>query len=604
VRTLTEVRGSINALALNGRRIAWISTRARCGRQVQILTLPRRRAVYLGSESGRSCGSEFRRPIDAIALGGDGRVLWQRIAGAGNTVLALDVFTAALRAPRTERVIALEFAYDEGDPDYVEPVPLPAAADADAVLFYAVCETEYCIHRLRGGAILRLVGSRWKRLSKVTTNPVGLALSGRRYAVATKNALCCNDAPTWSRDGTRLAWIYRGSLRTIRADGTDDRQLATRSALPSWAPDGTQLVFERQEARERRAVYRIDAAGGGLRRLAAGSAPVWSPDGKKIAFLRGRDVFTVDPGGRGEKKLTTVARATAGPLSWSPDSTRIAVSRGGSVYSIRADGSGETRLATGTEPAWSPNGAKIAYAANGIGVVNADGTGAVRLTRETDGMPAWSPDSARIAFIREPTTGGGLWLTNADGGRERRLSRSAEFVSPQWAPNGSSIAVGDYHVDGDLPDDAGIHLVSAGGGKPSRVAPALHTSVEIREAVTGRLSKRLSIDGHARSIALESGYFALLVDHRPGVRVELFDLSGRRRAAAAVPTSVRSVSAGGRSVVFAAGRAIRRVDARTGAVSTLATARGRLVGPVIENRRVVWAENLGRITRLRAVTVP
>lgn len=436
------------------------------------------------------------------------------------------------------------------------------------------------------------------------TNPVGIALSGRRYAVATKTALCCNDAPAWSRDGTRLAWIYRENLWTIRADGTGDRLLATRAALPSWAPDGTRLVFEREEARDRRAVYRIDSAGGGLRRLAAGAAPVWSPDGTKIAFVRGRDVFTVDPGGGGEKKLTTTARATVGPLSWSPDSTRIAVSRGGAVYSIRADGTGETRLATGAEPAWSPNGAKITYSANGIGLVNADGTGAARLTRGTDGMPAWSPDSARIAFIRNPTTGGQLWVTSVDGGRERRLLRSFEFVSPQWVPNGSSITVADYHEEGDLPDDAGIHLVSAGGGKPSRIAPALHTSVENRDAVTGRLIKRLTIDGHARSIALDSGYFAVLVDHRPGVRVELFDPSGRLRRSAAVPSSIRSISAAGRSVVFAAGRAIRRVDAGTGAVSTLATARGRLVGPVIENRRVVWAENLGRIARLRAVTVP
>jgi hypothetical protein len=229
------VRGSIDALALNGRRIAWIRTRARCGRQVQILTLPRRRAVYVGSKRGRSCGAPDRPPINALALGGDGRVLWQRIANAGNTVLALDVFTAALRAPRTDRTIALEFAHQQSDPDYVEPVPLPTAADADAVLFYAVCETEYCNHRLHGGAILRLAGSRWKRLSTLATTPVGLAVSGRRYAVATKTALCCNDAPAWSHDGTRLAWIHRGNLWTIRADGTGERVFALEDSWPDDA---------------------------------------------------------------------------------------------------------------------------------------------------------------------------------------------------------------------------------------------------------------------------------------------------------------------------------------------------------------------------------
>jgi len=597
--TLIEVRAPVDALAANGRRIAWINTHARCGRQLQILTLPSRRPVYVGSVSGSSCR---RANIGAIALAADGRVLWQRLVAGGLTVLDVEVDTAALRAPQTDVVGTVEFLYSQPDPDFVESWPLPTASDGKAIVFYASC-VGYCGRGFKGNAVYRLAGRRARRLASVSTNPVGIALSGRRYAVATKSALCCNDAPASSRDGTRLAWIYRGNLWTIRADGTGDRLLATGAALPSWAPDGTRLVFEREEARDRRAVYRIDSAGGGMRRLAAGAAPVWSPDGTKIAFVRGRDVYTIDPDGQAEKKLTTTARATVGPLSWSPDSTRLAVSRGGSVYSFRPDGSGETLLATGAEPAWSPNGAKIAFSANGIGVVNADETGAVRLTRGTDGMPAWSPDSARIAFIRNPTIGGALWVTSVDGGRERRLVRSSGFASPQWVPNGSSITVADDHENGS-PNDAGIHLVSAGGGKPSRIAPVLHTSVEIRDAVTGRPIKRLTIDGHARSIALGPGYLALLVDHRPGVRVEVLDPNGRLRTSAAVPTSIRNLAAAGRSVVFAAGRTIRRVDARTGTVSTLATARGRLVGPVIEDGRVVWAENLGRTARLRAVTVP
>jgi WD40-like Beta Propeller Repeat len=600
VRTLAEVPGRADALAASGSRIAWINTRARCGRQVQILTLPRRRPVYVGSASGRSCR---RANIGAIAVAAGGRVLWQRLVGGGLTVLDVEVDTAALRAPRTDVVGTVEFLYSQADPDYVEPWPLLTASDGNSIVFYASCVGS-CGRGFKGNAVYRLAERRARRLASVSTNPVGIALAGRRYAVANKSALCCNDAPAWSRDGTRLAWIYRENLWTIGADGMGDRLLATRAALPSWAPEGTRLVFEREEARDRRAVYRIDFAGGGLRRLAAGAAPVWSPDGTKIAFVRGRDVYTIDPDGQAEQKLTATARATVGPLSWSPDSTRIAVSRGGAVYSIRADGAGEARLATGAQPAWSPDGAKIAYTADGIRVASADGTGAVRLTRGTDGMPAWSPDSARIAFIRNPTTGGQLWVTSLDGGRERRLAGSSQLASPQWVPNGSSITVADYHGDGAFPDDAGIHVVPAGGGKPARIAPALHTSVEIRDAVTGRLIKRLTIDGHARSIALDPGYLAALVDHHPGVRVELFDPNGRLRKSAAVPSSIRSISASGRSVVFAAGRAIRRVDAGTGAVSTLATARGRLVGPVIENRRVVWGENLGRSARIRAVTVP
>jgi hypothetical protein len=95
--TVAKVRGSIEALAQDGRRIAWMETNASCGKQVQILTLPRRRPVYVGSSQGESCRLRGRT-FGAIALTADGRVLWQGLAGSGNTEFDYDVFTAALRA--------------------------------------------------------------------------------------------------------------------------------------------------------------------------------------------------------------------------------------------------------------------------------------------------------------------------------------------------------------------------------------------------------------------------------------------------------------------------------------------------------------------------
>ena len=97
VRTLAEVPGRADALAASGRRIAWINTRARCGRQVQILTLPARRVAFVGSRSGEGC----KGTLGAIALAADGRVLWQWLVGVGLTVLEVEVHTAALRATQT-----------------------------------------------------------------------------------------------------------------------------------------------------------------------------------------------------------------------------------------------------------------------------------------------------------------------------------------------------------------------------------------------------------------------------------------------------------------------------------------------------------------------
>jgi TolB protein len=603
-KTLAKVRGSVDALAQGGRRIAWIKTRASCGKQVQVLTLPGRSPVDVGSRHGRSCALEGPT-IPTIAVSSDGRVLWQGLEGGGNTELAYDLYTAAPRAPRTRLVAALVFGWEEGNPDdyfYSVSNVLPTAADGKAMLFYGLCN----VACNRKPAIYRLVGRRTRRLAKVT-NPVGLTVSGRRFAFVTRSLRCCNFTPTWSHDGTRLAWIYHGNLWTISAGGSGDRQLAAGASSPGWSPDDARLVFEHSAAHGGRGVYRVDATGGGPQRLAGGTSPSWSPAGTTIAFVRGRNVYAINPDGTGERKLTATERPTVGPLSWSPDSTRIAVSRGGDIYSVRADGTGETRLTSSShpeaQPAWSPNGAQIAYVdtSTGIVIVNADGTGALRLTKGPDSSPAWSSDSKRIAFVRDI---GGLWVMNADGSGPRQLLGSYAD-SPQWAPDGSSIAVGDWYGKGaGWPDDPAIRLVSPVDGKATKIAPVRRSPVEIRDALNGRLIKRFTIDGYARTVALGRDYVALLVDHNSGLRAELFNLNGSLRTAAAVPSSTRSLSAAGRTVVFATGRVIRRLDAKTGVVSVLATARRTPVGPTIEGRRVVWAENIRGAALIRAVTAP
>jgi len=610
-KTLAKVRGSVDALAQNGRRIAWIKTASSCGKQVQILTLPGRRPVDVGSSRGPSCtlrGHTF----GAIALTDGGRVVWQGLAGFGNTEWDYDLFTAALNSPRTRLAAAFAFAYNAGDPDdyFQEERSLPMAADGTTALFFG--------HQDLGGykgikpGIFRLVGRRSKRLSDVT-GPGGLAVSGGRFAAGTNSPRCCNSTPTWSHDGTRLAWIYHRNLWTIHADGTGDRQLAAGAASPSWSPDDSQLLFEHRETSGARGIYRVNANGGGLRRLAAGSTPASSPDGTRIAFVRGKDVYSITPGGTGARKLTKTKRTTSGPLSWSPDSTRIAVSRAGDIYSVRADGAAEVRLTksrrTETQPAWSPNGGEIAYAQGStIAVVNADGTGTARSistdrspSPQTASSPAWSRDSSKIAFMRP--SGGTLWVVNADGSAQRRLG-SGKWDSPQWAVDGRSIAIGDFSEDGDLPSDSAIRLVSLVDGRVSVLAPIRRSTVEIRNARSGRLVKRFAIHGYARAIALGSDYVAFLVNHNPGLRVELYSLSGSFRTAAAVPSRVDALSAAGRNVVFATGHAIRRLDARTGVVSTLATAGRTPIGLTIEGRRVVWAENIRGVARIRAVTAP
>jgi Tol biopolymer transport system component len=229
------------------------------------------------------------------------------------------------------------------------------------------------------------------------------------------------------------------------------------------SPDPEDCAHDRMHHVVNTEIYTVNPDGTGENRLTHSGVPdgvpAWSPDGSKIAFARffgdlhaddRWDAFTMNADGSGE---TNIARTLGVDFSydpaWSPDGRKIALSLydygvPNGIYIANSDGTERTFLTAGAEPAWSPDGTKIAFnGPGGLYVMNADGTGQTKLT-DNGGGPDWSPDGTKIAFNGP----GGLYVLNADGTGQTKLTANAAFDGPPaWSPDGTKIAFASNRDD-------------------------------------------------------------------------------------------------------------------------------------------------------------
>ncbi len=193
-------------------------------------------------------------------------------------------------------------------------------------------------------------------------------------------------------DGSRLTQ----NICTIHTDGSNQRCLTNdgNSFHPSWSPDGKQIVFVQSSLVTIEAPH-LESKQYQLR--PPNKLSVMSADGRNLKLLR---------------KIDSVIYW----VRWSPDGKAFAIGRGKKVNENE-------------------------QARAGLYILNADGKGPLRHIRSNAWTPSWSPDGSRIAFtVEHPRGKWNVYIANANGTNEVKLTHSDHSGQPSWSPDGKWIS--------------------------------------------------------------------------------------------------------------------------------------------------------------------
>ena len=233
-----------------------------------------------------------------------------------------------------------------------------------------------------------------------------------------------------------IAFTCGTSICQINPDGTDRATLISNASDPSWSGDGTEIAYNDGSGIS---VANDDGSFPASLSEATATQPTFSDDGFTVAFIKGGDLYTVNSDGTGgEVRLTNTVALEADP-AYSPDGSKIAfasdVNGAYDIWIVAADGSTapfEVTPSGGADersPSWSPNGSTLVFTSGGnLFTVPAaqNSTPAPLNVPGTD--PAYSPDGSKIAYI----TGGNLAVVSSNGSGTQTIDTTAGAAQPDW----------------------------------------------------------------------------------------------------------------------------------------------------------------------------
>ncbi len=259
---------------------------------------------------------------------------------------------------------------------------------------------------------------------------------------------------------TEIGYLVKGGADEGLAYTSGRTPVKRSLRSPVWSPDGKSVIYEKQGFTNRTVDETLYSWDSDWDYRFCDVFPVLSRQGRlaiteKQTGLANSSIVTLNPDGSDVKVVfntansgldpTLLAQGLAGAFrpAWSPDGAWLAFGLGGwfqeratmtaAIWRVRSDGTGAEALTDDSTnagfPSYSADGNKIVYRVwgqeNGLRILDLTTRTTTVLTTGSDNLPDWSPDGKLILFTRKTSaTNFDVCTIQPDGSNLRVLTSS------------------------------------------------------------------------------------------------------------------------------------------------------------------------------------